>query len=291
MAIPLYADINASHEATGYQGRTDLPAFHIFTHEDTYPRTRQVMPPYRFGFYQMVLFEAAQDAQLSMGGDSLNDLTDLLTFASPAHVLAWVRGEQQRGFIVYFKAEFVAYIPDIEMEFPFFRLTEVNTVHVEAGAKAPLHEALARLLSVYQDTARYRVEMLQSLLLALLYQCKGLYEAQQHALPANSRYGLAWRFQQFVNQHFLTRKTVAAYADLLHVSADHLGETVKLATGKTAHHVIEERIVAEAKRLLRYTELNIAEIADYLGYSEPTHFGRFFRRCVGRSPHVWRRMM
>lgn len=59
-------------------------------------------------------------------------------------------------------------------------------------------------------------------------------------------------------------------------------------TGKTPHNLIAERILLEAKRLLTYSDLSIAEIADYLGYSEPTHFGRFFRRYLGLSPHTWR---
>ncbi|MEL6150667.1 MAG: hypothetical protein AAFR56_13655, partial [Chloroflexota bacterium] len=66
MQIQTYNDINESHAATGYHGRTDLPGFHIFPMADTYPSTRQVMPPYRFNFYQIVLFEHAPDATLSM---------------------------------------------------------------------------------------------------------------------------------------------------------------------------------------------------------------------------------
>jgi AraC family transcriptional regulator, transcriptional activator of pobA len=290
MSIQTFHEINDSHAATGYDGCTDIPTFHIFTIEDTYPSTRQVMPPYRFRFYQIVFLENSPDARLSMNTTAVDDLSDSLTFASPDHVLAWMRGEAQQGFIVYFKEEFLKHHPmRIEDGFPYFRLTEINLTRVQPEDRQRLQGHFHKLLEVFQRQQPYRVEILQALLLALLFECKGLYEYQQQNvkhIPA--RQALASRFQQFVNQHFLTRKTVEAYADLLAVSPDYLNQTVKVATGKTAHGLIAERILLEAKKLLVYSDLNVAEIADYLGFSEPTHFGRFFRRYVGLSPLSWR---
>lgn len=283
MTITFFDDINASHAAAGYDGRTDLPAFHVFTVESTYPSTRPVMPPYRLGFYQIVLLENSADAALNVNAEPVSDLSNSLTFASPAHVLAWVRGAAQRGFIAYFKPEFLAHMPfAIEDEFPFFRLTEIN--YVQLNHQPALRDAFASLLTTFHSDHPYRVSVLQAHLLVLLYECKRLSDVQQTV----ARPTLADRYQHFVNQHFLTRKTVAAYADLLAVSPDYLSQTVKRVTGRAAHVLIAERILLEAKKLLIYSDLNIAEIAAYLGYSEPTHFGRFFRRYTGSSPLAWR---
>lgn len=41
--------------------------------------------------------------------------------------------------------------------------------------------------------------------------------------------------------------------------------------------------------LLRRNELTIDEIADALGYSDPSNFGRAFRKWEGMAPSVWRR--
>lgn len=290
MHIQAFDDINDSHAATGYRGRTDLPTFHIFTVEDTYPETRLTMPPYRLGFYQIVLLENSTDARLNLNTHMIADLSDTLTFASPEHVLTWVRGEAQRGFILFFKEEFLSHHPiPIQDDFPYFRLTEVNLLHVNGADKAALKDHCQRILILFQSDHPFRVQMLQALLLVYLYDIKRLYVAQQITLKESPpRNALAFRFQQFVNQHFLTQKTVDAYADLLAVSPDHLRQSVKAVTGKTAHHLIMERILLEAKKLLIYSDLTIAEIADYLGYSEPTHFGRVFRRHLGVSPLTWR---
>jgi AraC-like DNA-binding protein len=290
MRIQVFNDINDSHAATGYTGRTDLPSFHIFTLEDTYPETRTVMPPYTFAFYQVVLLEHSDDAVLNINAEAIAPLSDSVTFASPAHVLAWVRGTAQRGFILYFKDEFLAHYPvPISDEFPYFRLTEINLLRVNGEEKQTLRNHFAQMLTLFHSLHPYRVQMLQALLLVLLFDCKRLYEIQQQTMKQTSpRDALALRFQHFVNQHYLTRKTVQAYADLLAVSPDYLGQTIRATTGKTAHRLIAERILLEAKKLLTYSDLNIAEIAQHLGYDEPTHFGRFFRRYVGTSPRTWR---
>jgi len=43
-----------------------------------------------------------------------------------------------------------------------------------------------------------------------------------------------------------------------------------------------------ARELLRRTSLGIDEIADRLGYSDPSNFGRAFRKWEGVSPSAWR---
>ncbi|MCD8262065.1 MAG: helix-turn-helix domain-containing protein [Bacteroides sp.] len=51
---------------------------------------------------------------------------------------------------------------------------------------------------------------------------------------------------------------------------------MKEVTGKSAKKVIQERILTEAKRLLRYTDLPVAEIVEKLSYDNDSYFIRFF---------------
>lgn len=290
MSIQVYDNINESHAATGYYGRTNLPTFHIFTVEDTYPTTQQMMRPYRFNFYQIVLLEDSTDATLKMNTETVSELNDSLSFASPEHVLSWVRGKAQRGFILYFKSEFLAHYPiPVQDEFLFFRLTELNWLRVSDDDKQFMRDHFQRLLMMFNSAHPYRLQMLQSQLTTLLFDCKRLYDEQQRNLNQQpAKHLLIFRFQQFINQYYLTHKTVEAYAQLLNITPDYLNQSVKAVTGKTAHRLIQERVLLEAKKLLSYSDLNVAEIADYLGYAEPTHFGRFFKRSFGISPLAWR---
>ena len=52
--------------------------------------------------------------------------------------------------------------------------------------------------------------------------------------------------------------------------------------------LIHERLLLEAKRLLRYSDLPVADIADQLNFEDPSYFSRFFKKHTGFSPSEFR---
>src|SRR5262245_8262164 len=131
-SIPVYREINECNEAAGFGGRTDLPEFYIFTMEETYPETRRAMPPYRRGFHQITFLENSADAIVRLEAEAFTGNGNLLFFASPQQVLSWVRGERQRGFIIYFKAEFIGdHQRPLEESFRFLSPFAMNVLPLE----------------------------------------------------------------------------------------------------------------------------------------------------------------
>ncbi|PWQ88331.1 AraC family transcriptional regulator, partial [Enterococcus faecium] len=59
-------------------------------------------------------------------------------------------------------------------------------------------------------------------------------------------------------------------------------------TGRTVGAWIAERRMAEARALLRGTDLSIGEVARRVGMADQGYFTRQFRRVHGASPRVWR---
>lgn len=47
---------------------------------------------------------------------------------------------------------------------------------------------------------------------------------------------------------------------------------------------LNEKTLLQAKVLLRHSDLMIYEIADRLGFPEPTAFNRYFKREAGMTP-------
>lgn len=52
--------------------------------------------------------------------------------------------------------------------------------------------------------------------------------------------------------------------------------------------MIEQRLMLEAKRALRYSTLSVSDIALSLGFEDLAYFSRFFRRHAGCSPRAFR---
>ena len=78
------------------------------------------------------------------------------------------------------------------------------------------------------------------------------------------------------------------FAQTLSVHVNHLNRAIKLTTGKTTTTLISERLLAEAKALLRHTDWNIAEISNCLGFEEPSHFNNFFKKQTTQTPSHYR---
>lgn len=97
-------------------------------------------------------------------------------------------------------------------------------------------------------------------------------------------------FLKLVSQHFYTHRKVSDYAEMLYVSPDHLNRAIKTCSAKTAHELIDEMIIMEAKSYLRYSSLTIAEISYQLQFADPSHFNRFFKKYIHQTPAEYRKL-
>jgi AraC-like DNA-binding protein len=81
----------------------------------------------------------------------------------------------------------------------------------------------------------------------------------------------------------------------IQVVAARMGTSVRtlqrrlLAEGLTYSHVLQEARCAAAREMLQDRQRRISEVARRLGYSDPAHFTRAFRRWMGCAPRDLRR--
>lgn len=71
-------------------------------------------------------------------------------------------------------------------------------------------------------------------------------------------------------------------------SPAHLTTLVRRATGRSVKEWIIAGRMSEARRRLSHTDERIDSIAERVGYADPTHFIRLFRREHGATPAAWR---
>lgn len=92
------------------------------------------------------------------------------------------------------------------------------------------------------------------------------------------------QYNLLVEEHFKEKHKVADYADLLYKSPKTLSNLFARYNNKTPLQVINDRIILEAKKLLLLSKKPSKEIAYSLGFSEASHFSKFFKNQVGTSP-------
>jgi AraC-like DNA-binding protein len=92
----------------------------------------------------------------------------------------------------------------------------------------------------------------------------------------------------YISKHVCDPLTVHNVASALHISRSYLSRVFKKDTGKTIGEHIREEKIATAKILLRHTTLNIADIAQKIGFSSQSRFTEIFRKVVGVTPRQYR---
>jgi len=148
---------------------------------------------------------------------------------------------------------------------------------------------IAAIFAAYDGRAFARAHELRAriALLAGLVARAIVTRAPARDTPAET--GLQRRFEALVDAHYTEHLKVAAYAARLGVSPTHLSRVMRAATGQPATAAIQDRIVREARRRLAYSNLSVSQIAYGLGYEDPAHFSRVFRRSTGLSPTRFRK--
>lgn len=96
-------------------------------------------------------------------------------------------------------------------------------------------------------------------------------------------------FLRELETHYRTYSDVRFYAEQLNVASDYLAQVTRRACNLSPKAIIDNRILAEAERMLTQSGLTIQETAYALGFANQAHFARFFHKCRGMSPSAFRR--
>lgn len=100
--------------------------------------------------------------------------------------------------------------------------------------------------------------------------------------------GIVSEALRFIERNCLGPITLQDVASFVHRSPSHLSTTVRRATGKSVMAWIISGRLAEARNRLLHTDEMVDVIAERVGYADPTHFIRLFRRAHGSTPSAWR---
>lgn len=102
--------------------------------------------------------------------------------------------------------------------------------------------------------------------------------------PKPSPRAIVRSFLHLVELHMCDHWSVADYAHLLGVTPDRLNTAVRRATGRSPMELVHARLLMEAQILLDGSSLQVAEVAEALGFRDAAYFSRFFKRLAGTSP-------
>lgn len=175
-------------------------------------------------------------------------------------------------------------------EFPFLEFNSFPLVHISESAKKYVISILDRLLEEYKADTACRMDILRTYLIALFTELKP-FVAKSIPATTNAASIITEQYKKALTKYIYEKTKITDYAELLSVSPNHLNKCVKNTLGKSAHDLLNEMLLLEAKVLLKQTNLNVTEIAYKIGKNELTDFARFFKSHTGMRPSEYRNRM
>ena len=173
---------------------------------------------------------------------------------------------------------------------PEFRPLFAAPAVIPVADQGFLRASLGRLSRELAWLAPGRAAAVEALLVGILVEVLRLAQAEggETAAPGPQALLVA-RFRERIEERYRAHDEVEDYARALAVSPKQLWVACRRVAGAPPARLIQDRLLLEAKRLLLYTNVSVAEAAYALGFTDPAYFSRLFTKETGRSPRAFRR--
>ncbi|WP_298426347.1 AraC family transcriptional regulator [uncultured Kordia sp.] len=217
---------------------------------------------------------------------------NMIFFISKDRVHAFDDNLDINGWLIHFNESFFMHTDvDVFLKHNIFNAQEnpCYSIDDETAETASLYmklmrkELLQRHQFGYEDTIRFSLK-------SLLINLERVHQKNlQKQLSFTNHYELQFvHYKELVEENYKKGLSVKAYADLLHISSKTLNTITKKMAEKSASQIITDRVILQAKRLLKFTSLQIGEIAFRIGFEDPSYFVKYFKRQVGSAPNHYR---
>lgn len=128
-----------------------------------------------------------------------------------------------------------------------------------------------------------------SLLRTLLIYCDSECNVRIADDNSTAKVQIVTQYKDLVAKRYTETHRVSDYARMLNITPKYLNQVTREILGVTAKSIIHEQLTIQARRELKFSDDDIKQIAFRLGFSEPFHFSKYFKRQVGCSPSAYRR--
>jgi AraC-like DNA-binding protein len=233
-------------------------------------------------------------ANFDIGLEKYTTKRNSILFGIPGQIFSL--HQYSKDFLAYYMLFTENFIADAllkynrKQHYPFLSYSGLQSFQLDNNTADEIESIIFKMNQEVKERRSGCSEMIKLYIhqiILLANRCYGTVLLSNNHAP-NSQQTLYNDFLKLVSQHFLTVRKVSAYAEMLHVSSDHLNRAIKSCSDKTAHELIDEMLLIEAKAFLLHTSLTIAEIAYKLEFSDPSHFNRFFKKYCELTPAEFR---
>lgn len=262
--------------------------FALRTMEDHHERTGgKPDDPHRHDFYTIILVKNACGKHFV---DYVEyDLKPGMVFLlKPGQVHQVITRGVPSGDIIMFNDEFLTrnfvskrFINEIGL---FSDNMDIPPLTFEESCFLQLVSISEELKNAFEGNHRFKFDAIAAYLKLFLIECNkaAIIPDGSNLQSIESGRIIVREFKQLLDANFANWHKVKDYANEMSLSPDYLNNVLKSTIGKTAKQMIVDRLVLEAKRLGVHTDQTTKEVAYQLGFDDPSHFSKLFKKESGQ---------
>ena len=259
--------------------------------------TDEIIKTYsRKDFYKVCVYTGEALIDYADKGIDINGIT--LFFGTPHIPYSWEDIHKEKAYSALFTEEFLKTNNNSEslQQSPLFKIGGTPIFHLSEEQSKPIIEIFEKMIQAYDTDYIYKNDLIRNYINLIIHEALQLQPSENYTKHKNASERVASLFLELLERQFpiespsapLKLKTPKDFAQGLSIHTNHLNHAVKDITGKPTTAHISERIITEAKALLKHTDWSIAEIGYALGFEYPTYFNNYFKRLTSTTPTKFR---
>lgn len=209
-------------------------------------------------------------------------------FVSPGQVHQVEHLPDPKGYVILFSCDFLQknyvsedFIYNLNL---FSDVGNTPPISVSADSAFRLSGLVYEIENTYKQDDPFKYDKIGAYLKLFLIECNQYAHhptTHDHTQILQTGGHILSKFKHLLDEHYTNWHKVSDYAQELNITSDYLNNVVKSTIGRNVKELIQSRIVLEAKRLGLHTEWSNKEIAYQIGFNDPSHFSRFFKKAEG----------
>lgn len=212
-------------------------------------------------------------------------------FIPPNRRREWNAQIETDAYCILFEEEFIGQFFNDNLfvyRFQFFHGS--NTSYSLSASLDEFNSYLNKVHEIRREIGNLKEDsehLLRSILYYLLITLNRKYIENQNIKGELFENIEVLRFIKLIEKNFKEKHHVEDYTKMMGISKTYLNKKLK-AFGSSASDLIKTKLLKEAKKELRYSNLSISEISYKLNFSEPANFIRFFKKMTSITPSQYR---
>ncbi len=247
--------------------------------------------PHSHSYYQIIWFFDERGTH-TVDFKTYDIKKNTILFISKDQIHSFDQNLDIHGWLIHFNEGFFMHTDvDIFLKYNIFKSQENPCYAIQSNTISTGKTYMGLILDELKHRKRFGFEEnIRFLLKGLLINLERVHQkTSEEKLQLTNPYELQlYKFKELIENNYKNGLSVKDYANMLHISTKTLSTITKTVVDKSPAQLIAERTILEVKRLLKFTTLQIGEIAFKVGFDDPSYFIKYCKKHLSVTPKEYR---